>query len=142
MEDRVKLNYKYLNTKEVGKRLREVRKNLKLTLKEMGELSGNAFTTISEMESGVIKPNTLYLSLLVSKYRVDINWILTGKGAMFLPEFDLTWDFGKNSKTIMEMFYLIEKEELVQFEMLTHFLKLKALHSEKLEKILKTKETS
>ena len=48
---------------------------------------------------------------------------------MFNPDFELSWDFGKDSEVIMEMIYLIENFDLVRFEILSHYLKFKARNS-------------
>lgn len=112
-----------LHLKDIGARLKSARKALNYTQKEMGRMCGVPSSTISEMESGVKKPHPAYLYLLSNEFNVNIHWILTGKGALFMPYFEFKWDFGQDSQRIMEMIYLMEQSPSVRYEMLAHFIK-------------------
>ncbi|MCK4762111.1 MAG: helix-turn-helix transcriptional regulator [Candidatus Aminicenantes bacterium] len=122
-----------LDRATIGKRLRQTRKNLDLTLKEMGEMSGFVVSAVSEMELGKKRILPEYLNLLAAKFNVNLNWIFTGKGSMFLPGYELTWDFGKDNEEIEEMIYLIENSSFFRHEVLRYFMKLKAENKEELK---------
>ncbi|MCK4762113.1 MAG: helix-turn-helix transcriptional regulator [Candidatus Aminicenantes bacterium] len=114
-----------INFDEIGRRLRQVRKSLDFTLKEMGEMSGFVVSAISEMELGKKRILSEYLNLLAGKFRVNLNWVFTGKGSMFLPGYELTWDFGKDNKEVAELLYLLENSSYFRHEILRYTAKLK-----------------
>lgn len=71
---------------EFNTRFREVRKKLKLTLREMSGVLGIPLSTVSKYEQGVIKPGVEILSRVCVKYNVNLNWLLTGAGEMFIDK--------------------------------------------------------
>ena len=120
----------------IGNRLKEVRKKLGLTLEELKNVSGYSVSTLSEIERDINNPNPRFLLLLIETFNVNLNWLFTGKGGMFTPEFELKWDFGKDSKTILKMIYLIENWEMLRYDMLGHFLKFLDENEDKIKKYL------
>ena len=113
-----------INFKVIGERLKEVRKALGYTLGKMKEMCGVAKSTISEIETGLKKPHFLYLYLLSTKFNVNIDWILSGRGPKF-SEFDIKLDFGQDNEMIKEMLHLIEEVPVVRYELLRYYLQLK-----------------
>lgn len=107
-----------INVVEIGKRLREVRKSLNLTLKDMSKMSGFAVSAVSEMELGKKRLLPEYLYLLSSRFSLNLNWLFTGSGSMFMPPIDLKWDFGKDNEEIREMIYLLENSSYFRHEIL------------------------
>lgn len=130
------MSRKNLDNIGIGNRLKEVRKKLGLTLEEMKNISGYSVSTISEIERDINNPNPRYLLLLTEKFNLNLNWLFTGKGGMFIPEFELKWDFGKDSKTILKMIYLIENWEMLRYDMLRHFLKFLDTNEDKIKKYI------
>jgi len=126
-----------LNLREVGERLKKTRKALDLTQQEIAKMSDIPTSTVSEMEKGIKKPHTFYLYLLSTQFYVNINWILTGKGAMFLPSFELKWDFGQDNPVVMEMIYLIENDVRVRHKVLSYYTELPEI-----KRLLRKKDTS
>ena len=51
---------------------------------DLRDISGYSKSMISKAENGLKKPSISYLYALMDKYNVNINYILTGKGKMFL----------------------------------------------------------
>ena len=127
-----------LNLKEIGKRLKEARKALDKTQKDMNKLCGIQHSVISEMENGLRKPYPLY-SMLLSELKVNLNWIFSGKGSMF-DDFEINWDFGKDNERVKELIYLLENSPLIRYEVLTNFLQIKRKHSQDIESILEELE--
>jgi len=66
-----------------GKRLRIVRKALNLSQVEMGTVLKINASAISQMETDRIKPSLDTLYLLAKNYKVNLHWLITGKGEMF-----------------------------------------------------------
>lgn len=127
---------KNLDFIDIGKRLKKIRKSLNYTLRQMSDISGFNISTISEMEAARNKPNTEYLLILSRKFNINIDWIYTGKGAMLLPDFELKFEFGKDSERVLEMIYLIENCEFVRFEILSYYLKFRDENKDKIDKFL------
>ena len=71
----------------MNKRLRELRKALGLTQGEFGKILGITTSGVSDIESGRRNVTEQHL-IMLSNYKekpIDVNWILTGEGEMFLP---------------------------------------------------------
>lgn len=66
-------------------RFRSLRSALNLTQGEVGELLGVTKQSVSGYESGRSKPSYEVLKDGLSVHRVNIDWLLTGKGQMFEP---------------------------------------------------------
>jgi SOS-response transcriptional repressor LexA len=66
-----------------GQRLRNVRKALNLSQQELAATIKVNASAISQMETNRIKPSLDTLLLLAKNYKVNLHWMLTGKGQMF-----------------------------------------------------------
>ena len=120
---------------EIGKRLREARKSINYTQEKMGKLCGLPHSNISEMESGKRKIQPKYLFLLASKFKVNLNWIFTGEGAMF-SHFDLKWDFGQDNKIVKELIYLLENSPAFRYAILSQYIDLRESKKELVDGVL------
>lgn len=73
-------------------RFRQMRKVLEMTQEELEDVleirsSGNKRTSaVPKWEGGKVKPSAEVLEKLSQKLKVNINWLLTGEGEMFLPD--------------------------------------------------------
>jgi len=70
--------------KEIGKRLRQIRETKELSQNDVGSHLGIQYQHVSKYERGESVPTWEYLIKLNELYHVNINWLLTGKGKMFL----------------------------------------------------------
>lgn len=68
---------------EMKNRLKELRKTLKLTQKEFGESIDLSGSNVSNLEKGNVNLTPRNISAICSKYQVDEEWLLHGKGEMF-----------------------------------------------------------
>jgi SOS-response transcriptional repressor LexA len=66
-----------------GQRLRAARKALGLSQQELADTVKVNASAISQMETNRIKPSLDTLNLLAKNYKVNLHWLLTGKGQMF-----------------------------------------------------------
>lgn len=70
----------------IGERLRQVRVLLKLTqvsiCKDLNEIQAN----YSRYEKGIITPNITFLYNFCKKYSINLYWIVSGEGDMFLDK--------------------------------------------------------
>ena len=65
-------------------RLKMVRKCLKLKQYEMAKRLDIQYVTYNKYEVGVTQPNIEYLGRLNRIFNVNINWLITGVGSMFV----------------------------------------------------------
>lgn len=70
----------------MNNRLKELRKELKMTQSELGERIGITGATVSDIERGKLSLTDRNVSLLCEKLAVNEEWIRFGKGEMFQPE--------------------------------------------------------
>lgn len=68
----------------IGKRIKEIRANLHLTASELAEKLNIPVRTIGSYEREEAQPSPKFLNALIENYYININWLLTGKGNMFI----------------------------------------------------------
>lgn len=122
---------------ELGNRLRAIRKNLKLTQSGFAKKINVLYETISKYETGKVLPCSQFLSKLYHAYNVDINWLITGKGSMFLG---VNSSYSKNLTSIVKEKtekYGIDKTTL---DNILEYLKENPNEIESINKIIKTKQ--
>ncbi len=74
-----------MTLKNAGLRFKEIRKKKKMTQTEFAELLGTTQRNISKYENEKLEiPDKIKAELI--KIGVDINWLLTGEGEMFLKK--------------------------------------------------------
>ena len=66
-----------------GERVREIRKNLGLTLEKFGAKLGVKKGAISKIETGENSLTESMIKLICREYHVDYTWLTTGQGEMF-----------------------------------------------------------
>lgn len=71
-----------------GQRVREVRKNLNLTLDKFGEKLGVTKTTVSRIENGINNLTEQMTKSICREFGVDYIWLTTGEGDMFVDSDD------------------------------------------------------
>lgn len=99
--------------------MKAVRKKLGLSQQEMGEALKVNASAISQMENNHIKPSLDTLIVLSKTYQVDLHWLITGKGEMF-----------------------VSNEEKTQADTTRNLNKIKAFINEELMGLVKAKETA
>lgn len=113
------------DVKEIGRRLKEVRKKIGKTLEQMRDITGLSTGGISEMEKGLKKPSSVYMFALKTEFDVNINWILSGEGTMFSPDIELDLNFGEDNILIQDLILCIKNVDIVRLDMLGYFSKFK-----------------
>ena len=69
-----------------GIRLRMIRDKLKLSQSDFSTNLSTTQATVSRYEKDLRLPDAEFLENLSNIYHIDINWLLTGKGEMFLSD--------------------------------------------------------
>ena len=87
--------------------LRVTRQKVGLSQKELAEKIGIQQTQYSRYENGTSKPSTDILEKLVKEFNINVNYLLTGEGSMFItPELSketLQFKIPKNSRVLLEV---------------------------------------
>jgi transcriptional regulator with XRE-family HTH domain len=112
-----------IKLQDMGLRLRGLRVALNITLEKMNDLTGISKSYISDFERGRKLPSSKYLFFLIEKFAIDINYIYTGRGEMFLHsrEEKNTYDFGKFDVEINDLLYHIIRVPNALFSVLGFF---------------------
>ena len=98
---------------EIGKRLRLVRERLGITQAEVGEKLGIQSQHVSKYERGETVPTWENLIKLTEVYDVNINWLLTGKGGMFLSMINYSILGEKNLQAVRDLEPDSQIEEII-----------------------------
>jgi transcriptional regulator with XRE-family HTH domain len=69
--------------KQVHERLKEIRKSLKLSIREFSKQIYISHSLYGELELGHRKTTDKIIQLISSRFNVSKDWILTGQGDMF-----------------------------------------------------------
>lgn len=69
----------------IGSRIRTVRKNQKMTLKEMSKKLGIAIGYLSDIENGNANPGPHFFLNLVEQFNTNLDYIFLGQGGMYYP---------------------------------------------------------
>jgi transcriptional regulator with XRE-family HTH domain len=123
---------------QVGARLKEVRTAINLSLEKIANQTGFSRSLISEAENGKKKPSSLYLYSLHLLYGVNINYILSGNGDLFIHRPD-TPGKAKNDtdEEMQELIHLMKHVKFVKFAMLSHFVDFKIRNKDVIKEHLK-----
>ena len=73
-----------MSKKNIGARLKEVRRALNLTQHQLAEILGVSRFAVIKWEKGERDIPTEVYEALATKFGVNINWLLTGKGEPFI----------------------------------------------------------
>jgi transcriptional regulator with XRE-family HTH domain len=69
---------------EVGQRLKDLRSALDFSQREIADLFGSTQQTWADYESERSIPHGSTLARLAGDHYIDLNWLLTGRGKMFI----------------------------------------------------------
>lgn len=108
----------------IHERFKELRKYLKMTQTEFGEQLGKTMRTIQEYERANRAITDGVLLNLQEKFNVNIEWMRTGQGSMFLEDNEKKADSGvvsiASSYNIPERLLILlsklKKEDLIRVE--------------------------
>ncbi len=84
----------------MGKRIKELKSVLKMTSSELSAKLGIPTRTIGSYERDEAQPGPKFLNALIVVFGVNINWLLTGDGNMFISK-----------KTEMDINYIANLQE-------------------------------
>ena len=115
-----------------GERVREIRKELGLTLEKFGEKLGVKKNAISQLENGRNALTDQMVKAICREYNVNYDYLMNGEGEMFddlpqtvLDELCAQYDLDDLDRTLVEMYIEMPEQvrDYLQQEIRKRFLK-------------------
>lgn len=114
-----------IDKKEIGKRIKQIRKSLGLKQEEFVRNLNISTTSISEIETGKFNPNIELLANMAKVYNVNLYYVMFNEGDMFI---DAALSFHQNKKKyavdvedVRDFFYYFERSSIFQYEVMKFF---------------------
>jgi transcriptional regulator with XRE-family HTH domain len=85
---------------KIGKRIKEIRAFFQITSKEFAEKLEIPLRTVGSYERDEAQPGPKFFEALIRHYNVNINWLLSGTGNMFI-----------SSKTKSDLGFIVSLQE-------------------------------
>ena len=76
----------------LGKRLQIARKKLQLSQENMASQIGISYRAYTSYERGDRNPSIEFLEKLVTKFNINLNWLIAEQGEMFIQHYDASKD--------------------------------------------------
>ncbi len=93
-----------------GQRLQIARKKLQLSQEDISTQIGISYRAYSSYEREDRKPPIDFLEKLISKYNLNLNWLVAGKGNMFnAPQFEQV-----HNELALEVRKILREEGLIK----------------------------
>ena len=114
---------KMIDYKEIGERIRTIRKSLKYKQEKLAGIVNVSPTPLSEIETGKSKPGFDFLYILSRKLNVNLYYVLFGNGEKFLdPLYSFTGlKFHVDSEQVENFFNDFYKSPLLQYHILGQY---------------------
>ncbi len=131
------------NLKEIGERIKAIRRELRVNQKEMAEALEIPNTYLSEIESGKRSPGHSFFYNFSGKYNVSLDYLFHGKGEMF-------WDTRterdrknhedvEDIKSIDDVVWYMENSDMFYHQIMGFAFKLKYDYHEAIKKEIEKK---
>jgi len=127
--------------KEIGTKMRKIRKTLGYTQVQMVSFFEIGRANYSRIEKGEIFPTAAILNVLCRDFHVSLDWLIANEGEMFTlqkqkEDARKILDSGKYSQEISDLFIHIENVPMVRHAILSFFLEYKQKNQRILQEIL------
>lgn len=114
-----------MKKKEVGFRLKKIRKVLRLKQKEFAAILNMSDTYLSDIENGKQKPGYEVPGILAKEFNINLNYIFFGEGEMFIDPIlrisDRIDEFAVNREDVRKFIYSFERSPAFQYYMFNEF---------------------
>jgi transcriptional regulator with XRE-family HTH domain len=132
--------------KEIGSRMRRIRKSLGYTQEKIVEFFDIGRANYSRIEKGEVWPGHCILYTLRMKFNISLDWVIANTDKMYIREGEKKVhdkaDSNTYSKEIRELLYYIEKVPMIKHAILSYFLEYKGKNKEIIDRILNKDEAS
>ncbi len=127
--------------KEIGLRMRKIRKTLGYTQVKMVSFFDIGRANYSRIEKGEIFPSPTILNTLCRKFHVSLDWLIANEGQMFILEKQKQdalkiLKSGKYGQEVNDLLFHIEKVPMVRHAMMGFFLEYKQKNQRIIQEIL------
>lgn len=127
--------------KEIGMKMREIRKVLGYTQVQMVSFFDIGRANYSRIEKGEIFPTAAILNTLCREFHVSLDWLIANEGEMFILQYQeqdakKILDPGKYSREVSDLLFHIEKVPMVRHAILGFFLEYKQKNQRIIQEIL------
>jgi len=127
--------------KEIGLRMRKVRKTLGYTQVKMVSFFEIGRANYSRIEKGEIFPSPTILHTLNKRFQVSLDWLIANEGPMFILERQKqdamkNLKSGKYGEEVNDFLFHIEKVPMVRHAMMGFFLEYKQKNLGLIQEIL------
>jgi transcriptional regulator with XRE-family HTH domain len=133
--------------KEIGDRMRKVRKTLGYTQEKLVEFFDIGRANYSRIEKGEVWPGANILHTLRTKFNISLDWLITNTGKMFTREREKKEysekekvDFGEYFEEVEELLSYIEKVPMMKHAILSYFLEYKIKNQDLIQQFLNESE--
>lgn len=127
----------------IGKRIKEIKATLHITSGELANKLNIPVRTIGSYEREEAPPSPKFLNALIENYHININWLLSGKGSMFISnktELDLNYiaqlqdRFNLSDKEINGLIEILDSD--ASREMVLKFIEIRKGNKEALDSLI------
>lgn len=129
---------------EIGKRINQIRKALNLTQEDFGKTLGTSKASLSEIENGKYKASIELLEKLVKKHNVNLHFVITGEGDMFISPTAASYvraeKFAVNLDDVRDFLYHFERSFILQYFIMGQYKTRMMLEGDLIIKEIKEKE--
>ena len=127
--------------KEIGLRMRKIRKILGYTQVKMVSFFDIGRANYSRIEKGEIFPSPTILNNLCRKFHVSLDWLIANEGQMFILEKQKQdalkiLKSGKYGQEVIDLLFHIEKVPMVRHAIMGFFLEYKQKNQGIIQEIL------
>lgn len=88
----------------IYERLRLACKEKGLNIKEFAETTGMPYRTAQSYLSGDREPNADGMTIICTRLRVNINWLLTGEGEHFIQDYQASENMDENELAMLSVY--------------------------------------
>jgi transcriptional regulator with XRE-family HTH domain len=125
--------------REIGKRMRKIRKTLGFTQDQMVSPFTIGRANYSRIEKGEIFPQATILHTLRKKFNISLDWLIADEGEMYPEEkkemIDVS-NFGEYTEEIREMLRYMEEVPMLKHALLGFFIEYKVKNKNIIDQIL------
>ena len=111
--------------KDIGNRIKAIRKTLNLKQKEFSKKLNIATSSLSEIETGRYSPGLDVIVILAKEFDVDLYYLLMGEGEMFISPDLLSItrlkEYEAKPEHIREFLYYFQRSTTLQYSSLSHY---------------------
>jgi transcriptional regulator with XRE-family HTH domain len=128
--------------RDVGLRMRRIRKALGYTQEQMVSFFPTGRANYSRIEKGEIFPGPMILNTLTKEFNVSLDWLISDVGEIFHKsnEAKSELDYGANTKEIQDLLIYMKNVPMLKHAVLTFYMEYKAKNKDYINDIYPKKK--